>query len=447
MRHLPHSVPLPRELYVSDHTNERSDSRRSGGEKRYRTIAISSLGTVLEYYDYIIFVFFVKTIGQIFFPPSIPDWVTQVAAFGIFAAGYLARPFGGIILAHYGDLLGRKRMFVLTIAIMTSSSLGIAAMPTYASIGIAAPIVLLLFRLLQSAAVGGEVPGAWTFVAEHVPRHRVGLACAMMSSSVVMGIFLGSLTAIAINSWFSVSDVQSFAWRLPFLVSGCAGALSMFVRRYLAETPAFEELKQKRTLASEWPLRIVLKRHLFGVAISFALGSFLTASLVVLYLMTPTLLQTLYAITPLAALQANLLATGVVIVSTIAAGLVVDRVGGEWFLVVGSIGFGLSICVLFEGMLYHPNWLLALYALTGFFSSVLVAVPYLMINSFPSPVRYTGVALSYNTAAAIFGGLTPIIVSYGLQFDPMAHMHYLMFACALAATVGLVLLRRSKARL
>lgn len=446
MRHLQQSVPSPREFYAFDQKNRQSNQGRLRGKKPYRTIAISSLGTVLEYYDYIIFVFFVKTIGQIFFPSSIPDWVAQVAAFGIFAAGYLARPVGGIVLAHYGDLLGRKRMFVLTIAIMTSSSLGIAVMPTYAGIGIAAPIVLLVLRLLQSAAVGGEVPGAWTFVAEHVPRRRVGLACAMMSSSVVMGIFLGSLTAIAMNSWFSVSDVQSFAWRLPFLVSGCAGALSMFVRRYLAETPVFEELKQKRALVAEWPIRIVLKRHLFDVVISFALGSFLTASLVVLFLMTPTLLQTLYAIAPLAALQANLLATGVVIVSTIAAGLVVDWVGGEWFLVVGSIGFGVSICVLFEGMFYHPNWLLVLYALAGFCSAVLVAVPYLMINSFPSSVRFTGVALSYNMASAIFGGMTPIIVTYGLRIDPLAPMHYLTASCALATIIGLVLLRRSKAQ-
>jgi MFS family permease len=423
-----------------------ADDARSGSGNPYRTIIISTLGTVLEYYDFIIFVFFVKTIGQVFFPSSLPGWMTQVAAFGIFAAGYLARPFGGIVLAHYGDLLGRKRMFVLTIAIMMVASLGIAAVPTYASIGIAAPIVLLVLRLLQSAAVGGEIPGAWIFVAEHVPRHRMGLACAMMSSGIITGIFLGSLTAIAVSSWFSASEVQGFAWRLPFLASGCAGALSLFVRRYLAETPVFEALRQKQALAALWPVRIVLRRHWDGIAISFALGAFLTAGLVVLFLMTPTLLQTLYAIPPLAALQANLLATGVVVVSTIAAGLIVDRVGGEWFLVIGSIVFAASIGLLFEGMLGHPGRLLGLYAVAGFCSSVLVAVPYLMVDSFPPAVRFTGVALSYNAASAIFGGLTPIIVTYGLRMDAMAPMHYLMAACAMACIVGLVLVRRAKAR-
>jgi MFS family permease len=132
----------------------------------YKTLWLATLGGVLEFYDFIIFVFFANTIGNLFFPPGIPDWVRQFQTFGIFAVGYLVRPLGGIIMAHAGDLRGRKRMFTLSIFLMALPTLGIGLLPTYADVGIWAPILLLLLRILQGAAVGGEVPGAWVFVSD-----------------------------------------------------------------------------------------------------------------------------------------------------------------------------------------------------------------------------------------------------------------------------------------
>ncbi|MEJ1958802.1 MAG: MFS transporter [Nitrosomonadales bacterium] len=137
----------------------------------YRTLLLAALGGALEFYDFIIFVFFAVVIGHLFFPPDMPDWLRQLQTFSIFAAGYLARPVGGMVMAHFGDLLGRKRMFMLSIFLMAVPTLAIGLLPTYAVIGIWAPLLLLAMRVLQGAAIGGEVPGAWVFVAEHVqPR-------------------------------------------------------------------------------------------------------------------------------------------------------------------------------------------------------------------------------------------------------------------------------------
>lgn len=130
----------------------------------YKTLTLAALGGALEFYDFIIFVFFAVVIGQLFFPPEMPDWLRQAQTFGIFAAGYLARPLGGVVMAHFGDLLGRKRMFMLSILLMTLPTLAIGLLPTYAAIGIWAPLLLLAMRVLQGAAIGGEVPGAWVFV-------------------------------------------------------------------------------------------------------------------------------------------------------------------------------------------------------------------------------------------------------------------------------------------
>ena len=162
---------------------QHAQSRRLNRQD-FKTLSLAALGGALEFYDFIIFVFFAAVIGDLFFPANMPDWLRQVQTFGIFAAGYLARPLGGIIMAHFGDLVGRKRMFSLSILLMALPTLAMGLLPTYASIGMAAPLLLLLMRLLQGAAIGGEVPGAWVFVAEHVPCERIGFACGTLTAGL-----------------------------------------------------------------------------------------------------------------------------------------------------------------------------------------------------------------------------------------------------------------------
>src|SRR5262249_3166040 len=149
--------------------------------------------------------------------------------FGIFAAGNLARPLGGIILAHYGDLLGRKRTFVFSMSLMAAATFGIACAPTYANIGSAAPIVLLMLRILQGAALGGELPGAWTFVAEQVAAHRVGFACSVLSSALSIGNLLAALAGVVVNRLYKPAEVLAFGWRLPFVAGGIIALLAVYV--------------------------------------------------------------------------------------------------------------------------------------------------------------------------------------------------------------------------
>jgi MFS family permease len=150
----------------------------------YKTLSLAALGGALEFYDFIIFVFLAAVVSQHFFPADIPDWLRQFQTYGIFAAGYLARPLGGIIMAHFGDLFGRKKMFNLSILLMAFPTLLMGLLPTYETVGIIAPVGLLILRILQGAAIGGEVPGAWVFVSEHVPAHRTGYACGTLTAGV-----------------------------------------------------------------------------------------------------------------------------------------------------------------------------------------------------------------------------------------------------------------------
>lgn len=403
----------------------------------YKTLALAALGGALEFYDFIIFVFFATVIGQLFFPPSIPDWLLQLQTFGIFAAGYLARPLGGIIMAHFGDLLGRKKMFTLSILLMSVPTLLMGLLPTYHAIGLLAPIALLVLRILQGAAVGGEVPGAWVFVSEHVPARHVGYACGTLTAGLTAGILLGSLVATGINSIFTPAELADWGWRVPFLLGGVFGIGSMYLRRWLHETPVFAELQQRKALAAEMPLKAVVRDHRAAVAVSMLLTWMLSAGIVVVILMTPAFLQKLYGFDARTALIANSVATLCLSIGCVVAGLLADRIGARRVLFFGGIYLAISTWLLYTTIGTHPQWLLPLYALAGFAVGTIGAVPFVLVHAFPAQVRFSGLSFSYNLSYAIFGGLTPIVVTLMLKVDRLAPAHYVVALCVLGMVTAL----------
>ncbi|WP_224373006.1 MFS transporter [Hyalangium versicolor] len=404
-----------------------------------RTLALAALGGALEFYDFIIFVFFTTVIGQLFFPPDTSDWLRQLQSFGLFAVAYLARPLGGIIMAHHGDRTGRKRMFSLSVLLMSVPTLLIGLLPTYATAGYAAPLALLVLRMLQGAAVGGEVPGAWVFVSEHVPNHRVGFACGTLTAGLTLGILLGSLVATAINKIYSPEQVQAFAWRVPFLVGGVFGFLAVFLRRWLAETPVFEEMRQRRALVQELPLKAVLSGHGVSVAVSMLLTWVLTAGIVVVILMTPTLMQKQFGIAPARALEANSLATLSLTVGCIVFGLCADRFGVGRVLGVGCVALLVTTFLLYRGLAQSSEHLIPLYVLTGACVGVVGVVPTVMVHAFPAAVRFSGLSFSYNVAYAIFGGLTPLVVTLLVKTTSLAPAYYVAALCAVGFGVAIYL--------
>jgi MFS family permease len=412
---------------------------RSLSGSDHRTLVLAALGGALEFYDFVIYVFFAVAIGQLFFPHSIPDWLRQVQTFGIFAAGYIARPLGGIIMAHFGDLIGRKRMFMLSVLLMSLPTLLIGLLPTYASIGVAAPVLLLLCRVLQGAAVGGEVPGAWVFVSEHVPQRHVGYACGMLTGGLTLGILLGSLIASALNRHFSHAEIIAYAWRLPFLIGGLFGLLSAFLRRWLHETPVFIEMQRRKSLAAEVPLKTVLRDHGGAVLVSMILTWTLTAAIVVVILMTPTLLQKRFHYDPATALQANAVATLCLTIGCVVAGVIAGRFGAARTIFVGCLLLAASYFLMCKHIAVNPSSLMPLYAMAGFFVGAVAAIPVAMVKAFPPIVRFSGISFSYNVAYAVFGGLTPVAVSLMSASNPAAPELYVAALCVVGALAGFAL--------
>ncbi|WP_421148846.1 MFS transporter [Aeromonas dhakensis] len=413
------------------------DHSRPLNRQDYKTLSLAALGGALEFYDFIIFVFFAVVIGELFFPADIPEWLRQFQTFGIFAAGYLARPLGGIIMAHFGDLIGRKRMFTLSIIMMALPTLLIGLLPTYAVLGIAAPLLLLLLRILQGAAIGGEVPGAWVFVAEHVPARRVGVACGTLTAGLTAGILLGSLVATAINRGMSPSEVSDWGWRLAFVLGGMFGIVAMYLRRWLHETPVFAEMQANKALAEELPLKTVLRSHKGSVVISMLLTWLLSAGIVVVILMTPTYLQKVHGISPADALTANSLAILALTLGCIVYGRLIDALGNGPTFMLGSLLLAGASYAFYHGLASDTSQLVPLYVLAGFSVGIVGAVPYVMVNAFPAVVRFSGLSFSYNVAYAIFGGLTPMLVTLWMKSDMLAPSHYVVSLSVLGFAIGL----------
>lgn len=408
----------------------------------YRTLSLAALGGALEFYDFIIFVFFALAIGQLFFPPDMPDWLRQLQTFGIFAAGYLARPLGGIVMAHFGDLFGRKRMFMLSIFLMSVPTLAIGLLPTYAAIGIWAPIALLLLRVLQGAAIGGEVPGAWVFVSEHVPARHVGLACGTLTAGLTGGILLGSLVATAVNRIYAPDELLAEGWRIPFIIGGLFGLLSVWLRQYLHETPVFREMQARQELADELPLKTVVRAHRPAVILTMLLTWLLSAAIIVMILMTPPLVQKLYGIPAAVALQANSIATLFLSLGCVVFGMLADRYGAGKVLLAGCALLGGTSMLFYMQMATGPEHIYELYALSGFCVGVIGVVPSVAVRAFPPAVRFSGLSFSYNVAYAVFGGLTPVMVSMLLPVDPLAPAHYVAALSAVGMLLGVYLWRR-----
>lgn len=414
--------------------------------KDYKILSLSALGGALEFYDFVIFVFFAVVVGKLFFPADMPVWLRTMQTFGIFSAGYLARPLGGIVMAHFGDLLGRKKMFTLSIFLMAVPTLIMGLLPTYAQIGFLAPLLLLLLRVIQGAAIGGEVPGAWVFVSEHVPARNVGYACGTLTCGLTAGILLGSLVATWINSFYTGAEVLDYAWRIPFLLGGVFGLLSVYLRRWLHETPVFAEMQLRKELAEDFPITTVLRDHRAAVVLSMALTWLLSAGVVVVILMTPTLLQSAsYGFTPAVALKANSLAIVLLSMGCIGAGALADRFGAGRVLLLGSLGLLVTSWTFYHCVGAHPDLLYPLYAITGLFVGTIGVVPFVMVNAFPAVVRFSGLSFSYNLAYAIFGGLTPLAVTWLLKATPMAPAWYVAILCVMGMVIGVHLLKKQPA--
>lgn len=421
---------------TTDTTNDGYTKPRTLNREDYKTLGLSSLGGTLEFYDFVIYAFYAKTvIAPLFFSDQMTPFMREFLTWGLFAAGYLVRPVGGIIMAHFGDIIGRKRMFTLSIAMMALPTLIIGLLPTYESIGIIAPLLLLVMRMLQGAAIGGEMPGAWVFIAEHTPHQRKSLGIGVLTSGITGGILLGSIVTIIIEYFFVKQEILDYAWRIPFILGGVFGVISVYLRRFLSETPIFKEMAQKKTLSKELPVKTVVKNHKLAVILVGLLTWSLSTTIVVGILMTPeSILGGMYQIPAMDYRIANCFAAFMLSIGCVLVGWMDDKLGTRvcaaisWSALIASSFYFYNS--LSAGI--STNSLILNYGLMGLCAGAISMTAMIGTRVFPPAIRFSGLSFSYNISYAIFSAVTPILTLTLLDHSHLGAAFYISLVAVLA---------------
>ncbi|MEU9173694.1 MFS transporter [Streptomyces sp. NPDC048420] len=377
--------------------------------RQLRRVALSGLlGTAVEFYDFLVYGTVAALVfGELFFPGADPA-VGTIAAFGTFAAGYVARPIGGIVFGHFGDRLGRKNMLLLTMGLMGGASFLIGLLPTYDTIGVWAPVLLITLRVLQGIAIGGEWGGATLMVVEHAGEKRRGL----WSSFTQMGAPLGSLISAAVVAMVSTLPKDQFAawgWRVPFLLSVLLLGVGLFVRLQVVESPLFAEVKKDRA-ESRLPILDVLRRPKpVLLACCVGIGAFTTQSLLTSYLIS---YATGIGYPRPQVLTALTVSAAVALVVLPCASALSDRIGRRPVVLTGAI---LSAATAFPVLALVDSkssgaLILAVVIGHGISQSLMYGpLGALFSEMFGTKVRYTGASLGYQGATLVGAGFSPMI--------------------------------------
>ena len=397
-----------------------SASGLSRGE--LKTLGLSSLGGILEFYDFIIVFFFAKIISQHFFPAGIGEFWAMLNTYGTFAAGYLARPLGGVVMAHFGDKFGRKNMFMLSIALMVIPTFSLAVIPTYETIGYAAPLFLILVRICQGIAIGGELPGAWDFIHEHAPAGHKNAFVGFLTGCVTGGILLGSFVALLMNFIYTPAELSDWAWRVPFVIGGVFGLISIYLRRFLQETPVFKKMRESKALA-KFPLEEVVKTSRFGIWISMFITWVLTGCIVVFILLMPGFVGGVLGFSPFETTYFQMGGLVCIVSSCWLTGRLADKHNPSTLCILFSAGFAVS-SVAFFSLLYTAapvvSEVVLAYFATCFFAGIMNFCPIFMCDVFPARIRFSGISFAYNIAYALSGAFTPQL-SFALHAYAKTH--------------------------
>lgn len=380
--------------------------------ERYRALTGSAVGSVVEWYDYFLYgTMSAIVFGPLFFPSDDPT-VSQLLALTSFALAFLIRPIGGIFFSHMGDKVGRKKTLVITLSLMGAATVGIGLVPTYASIGVAAPIILTVLRLIQGFALGGEWGGGLLMAVEYSPSKKRGFYGAIPQTGALIGLALGNATTTAALSLFSEEDFLSYGWRIPFVASVLLILLGLWVRNAVSETPSFEKVKAERSTAAV-PIVEVFKTNTREVFIVIGAKAIETATF---------FLFATYTISHMVglgyerkdALNAVLIAALICVPMMLLWGRVSDNIGRKKVYLIGTL-LAMAYVIPYFWLLEQGTWISALIAIVVGFAIIWplygATLGSFFAESFPPNVRYTGVSLGYQVGAALFGGPLPLIAT------------------------------------
>ncbi|SAK65060.1 major facilitator transporter [Caballeronia temeraria] len=398
-----------------------------------RIVFSSSIGNALEWFDFLVYGYFATVIAKAFFP-SHDEWLSTMLAIGTFGISFLMRPLGAIVLGVYGDRKGRKAALTLAILLMMVGTFTMAVMPSYAHIGIAAPLLILLARLVQGFAVGGEFGSATAFMVEHSEARRGYYASWQFASQGLAAIMAAAFGSV-LSAWLPQPQLESWGWRIPFVFGLLVGPVGYYIRSHLDETPEFLATRaaQKTTSAPG----ISFANQWLNLLLAVGIVAQSTVGVYVLQLYMP-----LYAVKQLhlpatASFAVVVLNGGLQFIFSPLMGALSDRIGRIRIMLGTSIFMGATIYPMFAWLQAHPTVasLVVLQSVAGILKAAYSGpMPALMSEIFPTRVRSTGLSIGYALGVTLFGGFAPTIVEAFIHVtgDKLAPSYYVLLAAVLS---------------
>jgi MFS transporter, MHS family, proline/betaine transporter len=404
-------------------------------------VAAAVIGNALEWYDFIVFGFFALIIAHLFFPAE-SQYASLLLTTATFGVGFFMRPVGGVLLGIYADRRGRKAALLLIIGLMTLAIAMIGFAPTYAAIGIAAPLLIVLARLLQGFSAGGEFASSTAFLIESAPPHRRGLYGSWQMVGQGLAVLTGALLGAFITRILTPEALESWGWRVPFLIGLLIGPLGLYIRRRLDETGAFLEVR--RSAGGERALGAAFAAHVREVLASFGMVVAGTISFYVILLYMPTFARTQLHLPLDQAFSAQAISLACMIVLIPIFGALSDRIGRKPIMIGALILYFVSVYPLFSWVHGNPSFArlvssqLILCCLIGAFSGPISTA---LAEQFQAHVRSTGLGTAYNMAVMLFGGFAPFLVTWLIHVtgSPLAAAFYVMFGAAVGVLAALSL--------
>lgn len=403
----------------------------------WRAVISASIGNALEWFDLVVYGFFAATISKLFFPTG-DDTVSLLLTLGTFGVSFFMRPLGAIVIGAYADRAGRKAALTLSIMLMFTGTLLISIVPTYETIGLLAPAVLVVARMIQGLSAGGEFGSATAFLAEHAPRRRGFFSSWQVASQGLTTLLAAGFGAV-LTSTLTAEQMASWGWRVPFIFGLLIGPVAYYIRRNVDESPEFSSIEATTT-----PLRDTLshqkERLLLAVGI-VVLGT--VATYLVLFMPTYGVKQ--LGLPASVAFAATMMVGVIQLFFSPVIGHLSDRVGRVRIMLIAGVLLLLAIYPLFALLVSRPSFgtmLLVEVVLGCLMTAYFAPVPALLSELFPTQTRTTGLSLSYNTAVTIFGGFAPFILTWLISVtnDKLSPSYYLIFA-AIISIVALVFTR------
>jgi MHS family proline/betaine transporter-like MFS transporter len=401
----------------------------------WKIVLLASLGGTLEFYDFVIFGVFARDIAQALFPATDP-LVSLIFSYATFAVGYLARPIGGIVLSHYGDRYGRRAVFLWSVFIMSAATLGMGLVPTYAAWGVGASILMVTLRLIQGFCLGGELPGALTYVVETAPR-IAPFVCGVVFACVTMGVAVATGVSLSVRTYMDPALIPTYGWRLAFVIGGLGGVLSFALRRSLEESPEFARM---RSLAARLPFSELLRTNSRQVTIGCLLLAGTGCFNGLFFSHLPGYLSGVLQYDPRQAVYSQTIGVIASSLGILLTGWLGDRVPPRYLLRAGVallLVFAYPFYSALEARSVNLTVLCVLAGLAAGLTNGSFAV--LLTDLFPTRVRFTGVALAFNIAFTIFSGTAPLVATSlisktGSRTSP-AYMMMVSAALALIASI------------